>query len=169
MKMKRGAAALCIALCFSILAGCGKTTEAKTTFSWALQDEKNYYQGVFGDQEILSVKVEISADNWKDLCENAKDETYYPADITVNGITLENVGFRTKGFSSLNAVADSSSDRYGFKIKTDKYVDGQTLNGLDMFVLNGSFSDASYMREYLTYAAAEYLGATTPFLSAFIR
>lgn len=29
----------------------------------------------------------------------------------------------------------SDSDRYGFKVKFDQYVDGQTLNGLDMLVL----------------------------------
>ena len=80
--------------------------------------------------------------------------------------TLPDTAFlNTKGFSSLTMVASSTSDRYGFKIKTDKYEKGQTLNGLDMFVLNGSFSDASYMREYLTYAAGEYLGTITPFVT----
>ena len=33
-----------------------------------------------------------------------------------------------------------------------------------MFVLNGSFSDPSYMREYLTYAASAYLGCQTPYI-----
>ena len=154
---------LCGVLCLSVLAACGKKTEYNG--SWALQDTENYYDGVFGDNGIISVNVEISEENWKSLCDNATAEEYYPADITVNGLTLENVGFRTKGFSSLTTVANSESDRYGFKVKTDKYVEGQTLNGLDMFVLNGSFADASYMREYLTYAAGEYLGTITPFLS----
>lgn len=154
---------LCIVLCVPVFAGCGKKTVYNG--SWALQDTENYYNGVFGDNGIISVNVDISEENRKDLCDNAADEEYYPADITVNGITLTNVGFRTKGFSSLTTVANSESDRYGFKIKTDKYVKDQTLNGLDMFVLNGSFADASYMREYLTYAAGEYLKTVTPFLS----
>ena len=163
MKNRITAAALCLLLMISAFSGCGRKTGGTDAF--ALQDSEKYYGGVFGDDEIISVNVEISEDDWKDLCENAVKEEYYSADITVNGVTLTNVGFRTKGFSSLTTVANSTSDRYGFKVKTNKYVKGQTLNGLDMFVLNGSFSDASYMREYLTYAAGEYLGTITPFLS----
>ena len=148
------------------LTGENKSSDAENmNYSWALQDTENYYGDLFGDGEVIKVEVTVSEENWKDLCENAKDEEYYPADITVNGVTLENVGFRTKGFSSLSMVASSDSNRYGFKVKTDKYVKGQTLNGLDMFVLNGSFQDASYMREYLTYAASEYLGMITPIFS----
>ena len=134
-------------------------------FRWALQDSDRYYGSVFGDNEIVAVNVEIKEEDWNALCKNASAEEYYPASVTVNGIKLENVGFRTKGASSLAMVASSSSNRYGFKIKTDKYVKGQTLEGLDMFVLNASFTDASYMREYLTYAACAHLGMITPFLS----
>ncbi len=131
----------------------------------ALADPEEYYGDIFGQGEIIDVYVELSEEDWQDICGNAQAEEYHSADLTVNGITLENVGFRTKGFSSLNSVARSDSNRYGFKIKTDEYVDDQTLNGLDMFVLNGCFADPSYMREYLTYAASEFLGCDTPCLA----
>ncbi|MBO4422326.1 MAG: CotH kinase family protein [Clostridia bacterium] len=168
MRIKITAVLLCILICAASLCGCGaigRLRPAGSDYAWALQDTENYYNGLFGDNEIIKVDVSISEENWKDLCEHASEENYYPADVTVNGVKLENVGFRTKGFSSLSMVAKSDSDRYGFKIKTNEYVKGQTLNGLDMFVLNGSFSDASYMREYLTYAACEHLGTITPILS----
>ena len=155
---------ICLILCASALFGCSRT-KTGSGYEWALQDTGDVYGKVFGDNEIISVNVDISEEDWKDICDNAASEEYHSADVTVNGVKLENVGFRTKGFSSLTSVANSTSDRYGFKIKTDKYVKGQTLEGLDMFVLNGSFSDASYMREYLTYAACEHLGMITPFLS----
>lgn len=146
--------------------GTDKNADAENmNYSWALLDDENYYEGLFGNGEVINVEVSMSEEDWKDICENAKDEEYHSADIAVNGVTLENVGFRTKGFSSLTMVASSDSNRYGFKVKTDKYVKGQTLNGLDMFVLNASFQDASYMREYLTYAASEYLGLITPIFS----
>ncbi len=163
MKKRVLTAFLTAVLCLAALGGCGKPGSA--AYAWALLDTERYYGGLFGNGEIISVYVEIGEEDWADLRAHASDEKYYPADITVNGTELKNVGFRTKGFSSLTAVAGSDSDRYGFRIKTDKYVKGQTLNGLDMFVLNGSFSDASYMREYLTYAACEYLGMITPILS----
>lgn len=130
-----------------------------------LSDSEEVYGNIFGQGEITEINVEIKEEDWQDILNNATEEEYHSADVTVNGTTLENVGFRTKGFSSLKSVATSDSDRFGFKIKTDEYVEGQTLEGLDMFVLNGSFSDASYMREYLTYMATAYLNGITPFVT----
>ncbi len=130
-----------------------------------LADPDMYYGNAFGQGEIIDINVEISEEDWADICANAEEEEYHSADITVNGNTVTNVGFRTKGFSSLNMLAQSDSNRYGFKVKTDEYVDDKTLNGLDMFVLNGSFSDPSYMREYLTYLASAEIGCITPFVA----
>jgi len=141
------------------------SSSTETTAIGALADSGNYYSTSFGQGEVTDVNVVISADDWQDILDNPEAEEYHTADITVNGTTVNNVAIRTKGFSSLSAVASSDSDRYGFKIKLDKYVDGQTLNGLDMFVLNGSFADPSYMREYLTYLASAYLGCNTPYIS----
>lgn len=141
------------------------TAETETSAIAALADNEEYYGTTFGQGEVIEVNVEISEDDWQDILDNAEDEEYHCADITVNGTTIENVGFRTKGFSSLNSVSSSDSDRYGFKVKLDEYVEGQTINGLDMFVLNGSYSDPSYMREYLTYAASAYLGCEAPNIS----
>ncbi len=140
------------------------STETATLMA-GLADASQYYGTTFGQGSIIDINVEISEDDWSDIKENATKEEYHSANITVNGTTVNNVGFRTKGFSSLNSVASSDSDRYGFKVKLDEYVDDQTLNGLDTFVLNASFSDPSYMREFLTYAASEYLGCQTPYLS----
>ncbi len=130
-----------------------------------LSDSDGYYSDTFGTGGITEVNIDISEEDWENLCANAIDEEYYSADITVNGTTVTNVGFRAKGASSLLAVSNSDSDRYGFKINFDEYIDDQTLNGLDMLVLNGSYADPSYMREYLAYAANAYLGAITPYVS----
>lgn len=141
------------------------TIESSDDILSALSDKEGIYKDVFTEDEISTVNVKISEDDWQDILDNAKDEVYHTADITVNGTTVSNVGFRTKGNSTLTSVADSDSDRYGFKIKFDEYVDSQTLNGLDMMVLNANFADPSYMREYLAYAASESIGAITPFAS----
>lgn len=142
-----------------------ETVQSGASAISSLADLEEYYGTTFGQGDVIDVNVEMNEDDWQNLLDNAEDEEYHSANITVNGTTVENVGFRTKGFSSLSSVANSDSDRYGFKVKLDEYVDGQTLNGLDMFVLNGSFSDPSYMREYLTYAASAYLGCDAPDIS----
>ncbi len=142
-----------------------ETVQTASSAISSLADLEEHYGTTFGQGKVIDVNVVISEDDWQDILDNAKDEEYHSADITVNGTTVKNVGFRTKGLSSLNSVAQSDSNRYGFKVKLDEYVDGQSLNGLDMFVLNGSFSDPSYMREYLTYSASAYLGCDTPDIS----
>lgn len=166
--MKRKIISLVLITCFiASMTSCSKISTDKESSSKISQlaDTSKYYGTTFGQGDIIDINVTVSEDDWKDIKDNAKDEKYHTADITVNNTTVKNVGFRAKGFSSLSSVANSDSDRYGFKVKLDKYVDNQTLNGLDSFVLNASFSDPSYMREYLTYAASEYLGCQTPFAS----
>ena len=165
--MKKIGLILSIIFCVSsMITGCNKQQdkiEEVNKSNIILADEEKYYGNTFGQGDIVDVKVEIDEDDWADILANPTEEEFHSANITVNGTEVENVGFRTKGFSSLTTVAQSDSNRYGFKIKTDKYEDKQTLNGLNEFVLNGSFADPSYMREYLTYSAMKVLDGITPF------
>ncbi|MGL6104636.1 CotH kinase family protein [Romboutsia sp.] len=140
-----------------MLVGCSKDTETKTTTSIDTS-----YNNFFKENEVKDIHIEISEKDWKDMLDNASDEKYHSANITVNDTTLKNIGIRTKGFSSLKSVSSSDSERYSFRIKLDKYVDGQNLNGLGEFVLNNNFQDPSYMREYLSYKALEKLGVNVP-------
>ena len=118
-----------------------------------------YETSLFDTENIIDIDVSISDDDWKDLLENPTDETYYTCDVTVNGTTYSNVGFRAKGNTSLSMVASSDSDRYSFKIKFDKYDDNLTCDGLTSLVLNNNYSDATMMKEALTYDMFQYLGA----------
>ena len=165
--MKKIGLILSVMFCVSIfITGCNGNKdklEDSNNSTIILADEEKYYGDTFGQGDIIDVKVEIDEDDWAGILANPTEEEFHSANITVNGTSIENVGFRTKGFSSLTTVAQSDSDRYGFKIKTDKYEDKQTLNGLNEFVLNGSFADPSYMREYLTYSAMKVLDGITPF------
>ena len=58
-------------------------------------------------------------------------------------------------------MVNSDSDRYSFKISFDEYLN-QTLNGISKINLNNNYSDASYMREFLTYELADSVGLPTP-------
>ena len=130
--------------------------------TFVLADLENYYGDIFGGGDVIDINVSITEENWQDILKDPTAEEFHTADVTFNGITLQNVAFRTKGNSSLSDVAKSTSDRYGFKIKTDKYVDDQTINGLNEFVLNACYADSSYLREYLTYEAMYELGGIVP-------
>ncbi|MDY2629873.1 MAG: CotH kinase family protein [Clostridium sp.] len=123
----------------------------------------NYVETIFNKEQVTEIDLEIDEDNWNYLLDNAINEEYINANITVNGTKYNNVGIRAKGNSSLSMIAsDDSTDRYSFKVKFDEYVDGQTLDGLTKIALNNIMSDATYMKEYLSYDLLEKMGVPTP-------
>lgn len=118
--------------------------------------EQQYESALFGT-DLVTVDIQMAADDWQEMLDNALSETYYAADVTINGQTFENVGIRPKGNTSLSQVASSDSDRFSFKIEFDHYQDGQTCWGLDKLVLNNLMSDATYLKEYFVYDMFAFL------------
>lgn len=143
---------LCAVLIFSTV--CCKAFER--TSNENISSYKEYFK------DVIDIKINLEENDYADMLENAEDEKYKSADITFDGIKIENVGFRTKGNLTLRSIVNSDSDRYSFRVKLDKYVDGQTFKGLDEFVLNNMYSDASYLREYLSYEALKNAGFNVP-------
>ena len=122
-----------------------------------------YLNTVFNKESVTEIDIEVDEDNWNHLLENATDEEYINANITVNGTKYYNVGIRAKGNSSLSTVAsDDTTDRYSFKVKFDEYVEGQTMDGLSKIALNNIISDTTYMKEYLSYDLLDRMGVPTP-------
>ena len=145
------------ALLISALSGCSADVQKSSGTS-----QRNAYTSLFSKDQILDIRIDVPESDWSNLLENAQSEEYHSASITLNGTSYSQVGLRTKGNSTLRMTTQEDSDRYSFRIKLDKYKDGQNLMGLDEFVLNNCFSDPSYMREYLTYEAMAELGMKTP-------
>ena len=52
---------------------------------------------VLDKESVMDVNIKISDENWNWLIENAQQEEYRNADITINGETFYNVGIRPKG------------------------------------------------------------------------
>ena len=126
-------------------------------------EQPNYVTTIFNDENVMDINIEIDETAWKEMLDNAMSEEYTAANITINGVTYNNVAIRPKGNSSLSQIAmDNTTDRYSFKVKFDEYVDGQTLDGLSKLVLNNNMADATYMKEYLSYKLLESLGVPTP-------
>jgi len=129
-------------------------------------EESLGYTSEIDKNSIMSIEITASQDDWSNMLEHASDKEYIPADVTINGTTIKNVGIKPKGNSSLKSiVSDENSDRYSFKIKFDEYVDGQTYKGLDKLVLNNNYSDPTSMKEYLSYDILNYIDVATPLYS----
>lgn len=125
-------------------------------------EDKTSYTEIFEKDKVIDVKIDIAAADLEDMRNHPQNEEYHVADITVDGVTVENAGIRTKGNMTLNSVAGSDSERYSYRIKFNKYVKGNKLLGLDELCLNNGYSDASYIREYLHYEILRSLGMNVP-------
>lgn len=125
-------------------------------------EEKKSYTEIFKQDSVIDVKIDIDTADLEDIRKYPQNEEYHSADITVDGIKIENAGIRTKGNMTLKSVSNSESERYSYRIKFNKYVKGNKLLGLDELCLNNGYSDASYMREYLHYEVLRKLGMNVP-------
>ncbi|MFC5471365.1 CotH kinase family protein [Cohnella suwonensis] len=139
-----------------------EATTARTQMSAGAETADEADQAVFPKDKVADVKITIDEDDFQDMMDNASAEELKHASVEYNGIKLDNIGIRTKGNLSLRSVVNSDSDRYSFKLSFDEYISSQTLMGIGKINLNNSYSDATYMREFLTYELAESMGLPTP-------
>ena len=122
-----------------------------------------YIETVFDQSKVTKVDITVADDDLASILENPSEKEIVNADVTIDGETVKNVGFRTKGNLSLNSVVQmEDSDRYSWKIDFDHYQEDQDLHGLKKLALNNNYSDPTYMREYLSYTLMEKLGIATP-------
>ena len=118
-----------------------------------------YESGLFDTESIMEIDIVMEENDWEEMLQNAMSETYYTCDVAVNGTAYYNVGIRPKGNTSLSAIAmDPDNDRYSFKLEFDRYVEGQTCQGLDKLVLNNNYADATNSKEAIIYDMYRYLG-----------
>ena len=127
--------------------------------------EITYDTLLFDQSRVHEINVLISGEDWADLCENPTKETKYTVSVTVDGETYRNVAFKTKGNSSLSAVAAMDSDRYSFKLNFGSIEKGQTYHGLKKLHLGNIYADATYLKDYISYEIFRAAGVEAPLTS----
>jgi spore coat protein CotH len=149
-----------VCICLAVLLVISALFIAPKNQTTAVTKNKEY---VLDKDKITNINIDIKEDDWNWLLENATKEEYRSANVTINGETFYNVGVRPKGNSSLSSVArDSNSDRFSLKIDFSQYVKGQNYHGYEKLALNNMMSDATYMKEYLSYDVYNFLGVPVP-------
>ena len=82
---------------------------------------------------------------------------YKTGSVTVNGIKLNNVGIRKKGF-----IGSLDNNKPSLKIKFDEYVKGQEILGLSRLTLNNNKSDHEHVRQCIAYQLFTKAGVKAP-------
>jgi spore coat protein CotH len=111
---------------------------------------------LFDSSTVQRVDLRLHSADWEKLKANFQENTYYPADLVFNGQTVRNVGIRSRGFGSRNAL------KPGLRVDIDRYSDTQTFLGLKSFVLDNLTQDPSAVRETVTMKLFAKIGIPAP-------
>ena len=82
---------------------------------------------------------------------------FFPANITVNGVAVQQVGIRKKGF-----LGSIDSTRPSFRIKVDEFDNNQRVFGLEDITLNNGNQDPSRIKTCLSYKVFKDAGVKGP-------
>ena len=143
---KRCFAMRALRLLLPVAAWCGIGSNA-----WAQTQD-----AFFNDETVQEVRLAISSRYWQTLKENADENTYYPADLSWKGVTVRNVGIRSRGSATRNGI------KPGLKVDVNHYVTNQEFLGLKGFNLKNMYSDSSLVRESVTMKMFARMGIPSP-------
>jgi len=110
----------------------------------------------FNPEVVQRIELWLNSSDWAKLKAAFQENTYYPADVTWNGITVRNVGIRSRGLGS------RSSTKPGLRVDFDRYSNGQQFLGLKSFVLDNLTQDPTGVKETVAMRFFSRLGIPAP-------
>jgi len=110
----------------------------------------------FNDSVLQEVRLVLSSRDWQTLKDNFGEDTYYPADLTWNGITVRNVGIRSRGHATRNGI------KPGLRVDINRYINNQEFIGLKAFSLDNMYGDTTLVRESVTMRMFTKMGLPAP-------
>ena len=111
---------------------------------------------LFDDTSLRDIQLTVSQRDWDTLRAEADENTYYTADLHWNGLTVRNVGIRSRGAGTRNGV------KPGLRVDFNRYLDNQEFLGLKALVLDNAYTDPSTLRELLAMKLYNRLGLLAP-------
>ncbi|MGL1903462.1 MAG: CotH kinase family protein [Fibrobacterales bacterium] len=163
----------------SLFFGCSEVSE--TNDSAENENELSFEIGngssdlLFDSNTVIQVEITLDSSDW-DFVRNQERDVwsqfaqedclntpwddpyeYRSGEISVNGVVIQNVGIRKKGF-----VGSVNAQKPSLKVKLDEYIDDQELNGLDRLTLNNNLSDESHLAQCITYSLFNKAGVPAP-------
>ena len=103
--------------------------------------------GIWDADALHDISVEVEEEAMAamiDSYQETGDKDWIEATVTIDGTTLERVGLRLKGNSSLHGVTDDADPAdLPWLLRLDEYVDGQALDGWTDFVVRSNSSETA--------------------------
>ncbi len=125
-------------------------------FALAPSAQEQTAEDLFGRTDLQRIDLWVHSSDWAKLKAEFRTNTYYPADMTWNGITVRNVGIRSRGRGS------RSPHKPGLRVDFDRYTTAQRFIGLKSLVLDNVTQDASGVHESVAMAFYARAGIPAP-------
>ncbi len=119
------------------------------------------YWTVFDDSRVQRVDIELTTASWEQLWIDPPAKITVPANATVFGEELSNIGFRMRGQFSLR----ESREKKPWKIDTDFYVEGQEYRNLKQLMFINNIGDPTMLAEKLAYDMLQFAGVPSSHVS----
>ncbi len=128
------------------------------------------YTKLYDDTKVSSISIYLPEDSLVELYDNLENELYYHAtfifDDGLTTDTVDNVGFRLRGNTSLYSAKKS------FKISFNAFTEGGKYEGVEKLNLLGMHNDPTMVREKLyfdTYNAIGLPGRRSNFVRVYVN
>ena len=126
------------------------------TFAPAAPAAAQTAEDLFSRTDLQRVDLWLHPSDWAKLRAEFQTNTYYPAEMTWNGITVRDIGIRSRGRGS------RSSNKPGLRVDFDRYTPQQRYLGLKSLVLDNVTQDASGVHESVAMAFYARIGIPAP-------
>ena len=117
---------------------------------------------IFDPRVLHEARLDIDPAAWQALRDNFRDNQYYAANLTIDGVGVPQVGVRSRGDSS------RSEEKPALKVDFNKYVPAQEYYGYKTLVIDNLTTDPSMLHERLSFLVFEAMGLAAP-RNAFAR
>lgn len=127
-----------------------------------IKDNSALGEEPFFQDRVVTVSITMTEKDWESLRTNAMAKQYVKADLSFDGKLIPDIAVRPKGNSSLMAVANTGTPRFGLRVDLDYYNPDCNLYGVNKLSFNNGFSDPTLIREFLGYELFKQMGVPTP-------
>jgi spore coat protein CotH len=111
---------------------------------------------LFNETAVQRLDLTVHSRDWESLRANFTANTFYPADVTWNGLRARNVGIRSRGLGSRSGV------KPGLEVNFAHYSSRGQFLGLRALVLDNLTTDPSMIRERVSMAFLRRYGVPAP-------
>jgi spore coat protein CotH len=113
-------------------------------------------EALFEPETLHEIRIDMDGSGWDELRGRVESNTYYHADVVIDGNEMPDIGVRSRGNGTRN------STKPGLKLDFNTWHDDRRFGRLKNVVLENFYGDLSCLHEHLSFQVFQALGIESP-------